>query len=282
MLLHTPVAHTTALTLEETIARLTSSPAVDGLLLMGTTGTGELTPASDYDLLLVLDGAPVSLRMVNTWIDRRLTEIYCTTVADLARVADNAASWPDRSVEGAMVRWLQSGRIVHDRAGHLAQARSAAQAVQTQPLATERERFGAWGQTNYDLAQTKRYLASADPIAQEAADWRMLYGISDVIAHYFTVRHLPWRGEKPAIRYLAANDPDFLALLRRCLAETDRHGKFAWYEELARLALAPVGRLWEAGTALVVPGPGFGAAEAPGALGNVEDAIAFWQALTAE
>src|SRR4051794_26752713 len=94
------VAHTTALTLEETISRLASKPVVDGILLMGTTGTGELTPTSDYDLLLILDGAPVSLRMVNTWVEGRLTEIYCATVADLARIADNAATWPDGSIEG--------------------------------------------------------------------------------------------------------------------------------------------------------------------------------------
>jgi hypothetical protein len=279
---HAIPAHTTALTLEEAVTRLAAHPAVDGILLMGTTGTEGLSASSDYDLLLVLDGARVPLQMVNTWVEGRLTEIYCTTVAGLERVVADAGSWPDRSIEGALVRWLRDGQIVHDRSGRLARSRARGQAVAVQPLATEREIYGAWAAIGYDLAQTKRYLDSDDPVAQEAVDWRLVYGVNEVIGHYFTVRRIPWRGDKPAIRFLEANDPDFLGLLRRCLVETDRRRKFAFYEELARAALAPVGGLWELGTTVVRPGPGLGVAGGTDGLFAVEEANAFWHELIGE
>lgn len=103
----------------------------------------------------------------------------------------------------------------------------------------------------------------------------------EVVAHYFTVRGLPWRGEKPAIRHLAAHDPGFLDRLRRCLAEPDRR-KVHHYEELARLALAPVGGLWPVGTTVVAPGAGWGAGPGASPGGTAADALAFWDSLLGE
>ena len=275
----TIAASTNGMTLDATIARLADHPAVAGLLLMGTTGTEALTPASDYDLLLILDQPDASLGMVQTWIDGRLTEIYCTPRSALARIVENIASWPDRSEEGAIVRWLREGRIAHDRAGRLRQAQERARAAPPPRHAYDAQIYAAWRSIGYNVAQSKRYLASDDPVAWEAVDWRLLHGIAEIQNHYFTVRRLPWRGEKPAIRYLTEHDPDFLALLRRCLAEPDRRRRFALYEDLARHALAPVGDLWQAGTTVVSPGPGFGATADDAAIGTVESALASWQGL---
>lgn len=99
---------------------------------------------------------------------------------------------------------------------------------------------------------------------------------------YFTARGLPWRGEKEAIRYWMASDPAYLAQFRECLAETDRARKVARYEELARVTLAPVGALWERGTAMVGAGRGWGMGpDAPKSANDIEDANAFWHALIA-
>ena len=278
----TIAASTNAMTLDATIARLAAHPAVAGLLLMGTTGTNALTPASDYDLLLILDQPNASLGMVQTWVDGRLTEIYCTPRAAIERIVENIGSWPDRSEEGAIVRWLRDGRIAHDRAGQLRQAQECARAAPPPRQVNDAQIYAAWRSIGYNVAQSRRYLASDDPVAWEAVDWRLLHGLAEIQNHYFTVRRLPWRGEKPAIRHLARHDPAFLALLRRCLAESDRRHKFTLYEELARLALAPVGNLWESGTTVVAPGPGFGATADNTATGTVESALALWQGLIGE
>jgi hypothetical protein len=274
-------AHTNDTTLEATIARLAAHPRVDGLLLMGTTGTSALTPTSDYDLLLVLDGTIAPLNLVQTWIDGRLAEIYCTSVAALERIMFAVESWSDRSEAGIIVRWLRDGRIALDRTDRLRQAQELARAAPPPTPVDEPEIYGAWRSIGYNVAQTKRYLASDDLVAQEAVDWRLLYGLSEVQGHYFTIRQLPWRGEKAAISYLAEHDPDFLARLRRCLIETDRRHKVAQYEDLARHAVAPVGDLWATGTTVVAPGPGFGADNGE-ENGSVELALAFWHELVAE
>jgi hypothetical protein len=86
------VARTSDLSLAGLLSRLAAHDVVDGIVLMGTTGTPDVTPTSDYDLLLVLRELPAPLRMVTTWVEGRLTEVYCTTVRAIERlVADPAA-----------------------------------------------------------------------------------------------------------------------------------------------------------------------------------------------
>lgn len=273
-------AMTDTLTLDAFAARLAARAAVDGILFMGSTGAGALNAASDYDLLLILADDPAAPRMVVTWVEGHFTEIYCTPITALARITADPAVWRDGSDEGAVIRWLRDGRIVHDRAGHLAAAQAVARA--TPPLGTSAPEgpYWAWGTLGYNVAQAKRYLASDDPVYQEVVDFRLLYGLAEVMTAYFTVRGLSWRGEKAAILHWTAHDPTYLAMFRSCLAETDRARKVAEYETLARLTLAPVGELWSRGTAMVGAGTGWGAG--PDALeGSIEDANAYWHALVA-
>lgn len=277
----TAIAESNTMTLEAMIARLAANEVVDSILLMGTTGTDALTPTSDYDLLLILAEQPAPLRMVNTWVAGRLTEVYCTTVPALERITAGPGGWSDSSEEGVIVTWLRAGRIAHDQAGRLARAQAAARAAPPPTLADEREMYAAWRKIGYNVAQMKRYLASEDPASQEAVDLRLLYSLIEVVAHYFTIRQLPWRGEKPAIRYLATHDPHYLDRLRQCLVEPDRQRKVALYEELARLTLAPVGELWTPGTTAVSVGPSYGARAGAGPGGTIEDALDFWQSLLA-
>ena len=271
-------AMTETLTLDAFVTRLATQTVVDGILFMGSTGADKLTPASDYDLLLILADDPAAPRMVVTWVDGHLTEIYCTPITALARIIAEPTAWHEGSEEGSVINWLRNGRIVHDHAGRLAGAQAIARAAPPPAVAAPEGVYGAWGILGYNVAQAKRYLASDDPVYREVVDFRLLYGLAEVMKAYFTVRGLPWRGEKEAIRHWTADDPVFLARFRECLAETDRGRKVARYEELARLTLAPVGALWAMGTAMVGAGAGWGAGpDAP--KGSIEDANAFWQAV---
>lgn len=87
-------------------------------------------------------------------------------------------------------------------------------------------------------------LATDDPDYVTALDVRLLYGLGDVLTGYFAIRSQRWEGEKAAIRRLREHDPAFLVLFKRCLAEQDRHAKFALYEQLCREATASDGGLW--------------------------------------
>lgn len=268
------------MTLEGLIARLARHAMVDGVLLIGSTATSALTPTSDFDLVLVLTELPVPMNMVTTWVAGRFTEVQVTTTAALARIVDRAETWSSASEEGAVLFWLQTGRVVYDRTGNLGRAQVAARQAPS-PAPTAGEAYGAWRHIGYSVVHMRRYLASAEPTSQIAVDLRLLYGLSDVMVGYFTVRRIPWRGEKAAIRFWQEHDPDFLSRLQACLAETDRRSKVACYEEVARRALAPMGDAWEVGTTTVAPGAGYGTGEPPPA-GTIEDALGFWRQLTGE
>ncbi len=280
MVFTTIPALTETLTLDEFAVRLASHAAVDGILFMGSTGSGALNAASDYDLLLILADDPAAPRMIVTWVDGHFTEIYCTPITALARIVAEPTAWREGSDEGAVINWLRDGRIVHDRAGRLAGAQAIARAALPLAVAAPEGAYWAWGALGYNVAQSKRYLASDDPIYREVVDFRLLYGLAEVMKAYFTVRGLPWRGEKEAIRHWTAHDPAYLTLFRSCLAETDRARKVAHYEELARRTLVPVGELWAAGTAMVGAGAGWGAGpDAPRGSIEIEETNAFWQAM---
>lgn len=75
--------------------------------------------------------------------------------------------------------------------------------------------------------------------------------------NYSRFRQLPWRGEKEAIRHLAAHD---------------QIHKVALYERLAAPTLALLGGLWpDDATAVQL--------QADAGLGAIERALAFWDAL---
>jgi predicted nucleotidyltransferase len=275
-------ATTATLRLDDVIARLAAQPSVAGILLLGSTATGALTPASDYDLLVVFDELPAPLRLVTTWVDGRLTEVYCTTLDAVRRVVATVTEIPASGEAGAIVTWLRSGRLVHDRRGELLTAQAAARTTVRPTPATDDEVYETWRKAGYSVAQMKRYLAAGDPTSDLAVDMRLLYGLADVMVGYFTARRLAWQGERAAIRHWAANDPDFLERFRAALAERDRRRRVELYEELARDAVAPIGELWPVGATMI--GLGWGYASGNAAMPVVTelgDAQAAWASLTA-
>jgi predicted nucleotidyltransferase len=265
-------------TLETFVRRLAMNNSVIGILLMGSTGTENLTPTSDYDVLVAFDSLPVPLRIIQTWVDGRLTEVYCTTLDALKKIVGSETPWLAESEQGVVVEWLRTYRIVHDPRGHMQALQADARAAPPPLPPNDQQVYHAWRKIGYNVAHMRRYLASTDLLTQEVVDWRMLYSLFEVLAGYFTVRRLPWRGEKAALRYLEAHDPAYLAQVRACLTEVDRARKVERYADLARLTLAPVGELWTEGTTIVALGANYGSsAEAPP--GTVDQSLIFWQSL---
>lgn len=266
--------------LSDVLATIASHADVAGILLMGTTGSGELTPTSDYDLLLVFRDAAAAAgaRIITTWIEGRLAEVYCTTETDVERIVTASEPWPDVSEAGVVLTWLRDGRVAYDADGRLQFAQERARHAPTPTLPNVAERYEAWRKINYNVAQLRRYLADDAPGAGLAVDMRLLYSVAEVNGHYFTVRQLSWRGEKPALRYWSQHDPAYLELLRDFVAATERERKVALYEQLAQAALAPAGGLVAAGATIVGVGAPFGGAET--AAGAAVDAVsALWERL---
>lgn len=262
--------------LDDVLGRISAHPLVDGILLVGSTGSEALAPDSDYDLLVVLSGLPAPLRIVNTWVDHRLTEAYITTTAAIERILNTSMPLPDGSEEAGILRWLREGHIAHDRRGILHTACEKAPTLQEPALPGDREIHEAWRKIGYNLAQMRRYLAAGDDISRLTVDMRLLYSVDEVKMHYFTVRKLAWRGEKAAIRYWSEHDPDFLALLRDYFGAADQHARVDLYASLAESALAPVGQPWQFGETIVSVGAGWGTG-GEAIVGTEAEALALWE-----
>jgi len=75
MVFTTIPALTDTIMLDAFVARLATHSVVDGILLMGSTGSGKLTATSDYDVLLILADDRAAPPLVVTWVDNHLTEV---------------------------------------------------------------------------------------------------------------------------------------------------------------------------------------------------------------
>ncbi|HEY3108691.1 MAG TPA: nucleotidyltransferase domain-containing protein [Chloroflexota bacterium] len=250
--LPTTPAVTASCRLEEVLAALERSGAVEAVVLLGST-TREPAPWSDLDLLVVLGQGAPPLSSLATRIDGRLADVLFFRPADIER--------PDPRI----AHWLATGRVALDRTGVLARVPSA----RAEPP-TYADLYGPADHASYNLAQTRRMLGAADPLYQRALDWRFLYQLLDLWQGYFRTRALPSRGEKEDIRYLAAHDPAWLDLFERCLHETDRPRRVDLY---ARLVEATFGALWPGDATAVT------LAEPPAGPADVRAALAFWNGL---
>lgn len=263
------------LTLEEVIVRLSKHEAVEGILLIGSANEGRMTPASDYDLVVVLNTMPVPLHVGLTWINHRLTDLLFVRSGELDDIMVLAEPVSSPKPMGRLISWLQSGKILFDRSGRLQHSQSKVRTGTWTKAAGEYEVYGAWFGVNYNLAQTRRMLASADPDYRMTAKVRMvIYGTSGLLWDYFTIRRMPWEGEKQALRYLESHDPEYFKLFHQFVKAGTCEKKLRLYEQLAKRTTAPAGGLWgENDTALLFQE---GTELQPG---MVESALSFWDNL---
>lgn len=242
------------LSLADVLARLAQHETVQGVLTIGTTAGDRLTPASDYDVVIVVPELAGLEPYGITYIDGRLTDLLFVTTAQLDQILALSQPVDSRDWLGRIIRWFEDGTIVFDRQGRL---RAVQDKVRTASylLPTDNDTRAGWWRVNYNLAQTRRMLASEDPVYLITADLRMaLYGPTDLLFNYFDIRNLPWNGDKDAVRYLLEHDPAYVDLFRQFIAESNRARRMALYEALARRTVAPVGDLWKAGTTALALG----------------------------
>ena len=243
-MMQTIPARSSALTLEEVISKLTNHRAVEGIVVFGSASAERLTSASDYDLVIVLADESVPIGFGTTYVSDRLTDLMFFTVAEIEQVMSlNEPVDADERL-GQLIRWLKEGQVVLDRSGQLGRAQRKVQAGQWLMPASMSKVYQIWYKINFDLRHAKRMIASNDLAYQQALKMRLLFNIFDVFLGYFLIRGMIWEGAKTAIRYLQANDPEYLSLLEQCLAETNQVRKVEMYEQLAKLATEPAGGLW--------------------------------------
>ena len=231
--------------LEQVIRQLGANERIVGLLAIGSLVDSTLTPASDYDLVIVLeDIAPLWYVGVTT-IGGRFTDLLFVSSDALRQIRELASPLADTHELAPIIRWFEQGVILLDRMGQLdSTQRHVHQSTLAHPV-SDAGAHGAWFATNYNLAVVERLVQSPDTHYLSVADIRMaVYGHSDLWFNYFAIRRIEWDGDKAAWRYLCEHDPDYLSSYRDFVTTTIRADKLNGYRRTAAYATAPLGGLW--------------------------------------
>ena len=238
--------------LDEVLKRLQAQPEVDAILLAGATGTESPKPYSDYDILVVLNEMPVTPSLIITVVDTILTEVYFIKAATMDEMIANPETVEANSLLGAFTSMVVRGEIAYDASGRLTRLREVAPQTHYDEILAHQV-YSSWYSLTYNHQQNLRYYHSLDDLYLDALQCRMLYCISNCLSAYFTLRELPWRGEKEAIRYLRQHDPVYLEQFKATVSAGDIHAQFPQYEKLVDLTL-PVGMsLWADSYTVVQP-----------------------------
>lgn len=240
------------LSLDIVVKRLQQRPEIDAILFAGTTGKASIKPYSDYDLLIVLNKVPTTPSLIITVIDQYITELYFIKAATLDEMIAQPQTVEANSLLGAFTSMVMKGEIIYDASERLAQLRNIAPETHYEDI-LDHQVYSSWYSVTYNHAQNLRYYHSQDPLYLDALQCRMLYCISNCLSAYFTLRRLPWRGEKEAIRYLRQNDTDYLALFQSCVTAGDIHQQFARYEQLVEHTLPDGITIWADSYTVVQP-----------------------------
>ncbi len=265
------------LTLDEVLSRLATSELVESIALFGSRATGDADSISDYDVLLLVTNPPVRIFQMLTHIGGRMADVVFIETETADRLLTMPGSVAAKSIEGMFLLKMRTAQIVYDASGRLSRVQQLVRGDKppTDWLlpSTYPDVYAAWFWPNHGLCHMRRMVQSDDPTYLTAFDMMMLSCLSEVCRTYYCVRHLPWQGEKAAIRYLQSHEADYLILLRECIATTDRVRKLSLYEQLIVRALAPVGEIWTPGiTAAYLVDPTQHAT-------HIDTALAFWESL---
>ena len=239
----TSFSESTDIPLDTLLARLRRHPDVDALLLVGSSASRP-GPASDIDLLIVVDAMPVAVNALTTQIGTRQGVVHLMTTERIEQYLAQTEPFDANDRGGFLVSWLRTGRILYDRSGRL--HRLADRTYSDRWLIIREDSvYDAWYRVNLDVRYVRWLGSATDPLTVMAVDARMLAALYRALTAYFTLRRIPWRGEKAAFDYLQHHDPGFWDRFEVCLNTPDRAQKMALYETLAALALDPAGGVWE-------------------------------------
>jgi predicted nucleotidyltransferase len=242
-MLPTIEATTNNLTLDDFLELLKNSNVVDGILLMGSSATGTMNKFSDIDITLIVKHVPEHTLGITTFVEHRFTEIYIYTVDEVKILINKNNINPDVK-EGWIFNWIKDGKIVVDKSGLLEKVKEKSSTLDLDKV-SDFLILSSIGKVNYNFIQNKRYFNSSSQLHLKALQVRLLYSLADVFVAYFNTRRLHWTGEKQAIKYLEQNDRVFLGLFENYQTCTKLEEKMELYENMAELALKPIGGLWK-------------------------------------
>ncbi len=214
-------------------------------MVMGSTAREELTPASDYDLVIVLSELAAPVDIGHTIVDGRHTDLQFFTVEELDDMIETERPVNPYVSSGRTLLRMGDGRIEKDESGCLDRARRKVLAGVKLKLFDDYRKYDRWWLTNMFLRITRRLNRSDDPVYIQAVDLQVNGMLDYLMVDYFNFRDLLWKGEKDAVRYWTSHDPEFLSLFMSCLKESDTGRRVVLLGTLCALAAGSFGPIWE-------------------------------------
>lgn len=236
------------------IHRLKQDPRVCGVVLFGSATETTFGPSSDYDLAVVVRIPDFMLNSLLTTVDGRPCDIVFVAGDDVEKwVSERRLPSSDYWQQG-LRRWVVEGQILYDRDNLLRQLRTISEAESWFASPTVADLQAMWYAGYYRVKQLERYLRTEHPATEMYVDLRVGLFLHQAVLFYFAVRDHPWTGIRRALDWVKSNDPQFFALIRRCLDEHDREAKLQACSLLFDEAMRPFGTWPENATGLAFKG----------------------------
>jgi predicted nucleotidyltransferase len=231
------------LSLSSVIDKLKSSPRVKGVFSTGSTAT-RLNPASDIDLVILLDKNKEGIKSIYTTIEKRFSDIFFFDVAFVSGLKKKKTV-SGNEFEGMFLDWLRKGKIEYDPLTLLQSLKKTIQKNPPVQKVPEKEKRDFWIKVNYNFIANSRYYNSNDKIYHSALELRLLYSVVEIITSYFSFRSLPWRGEKKAIAYFQQHDKTFLKTFQKYSMSSSLIDKMKYYRQLFHKVFIGRYQKWE-------------------------------------
>jgi hypothetical protein len=243
------------LSLNETMTRLSQSPLVDGIAEFGSHTAGHFSPASDYDLLILLTHVPLRAFQMLTTIHGRLADIVLVETETADRLLTTGTQ-PTTLFDTLFVRKMQTASIHFDRSGRLHRLQhlitSSSWRAAATPAAPRSAWPAIWFWQSFGLLQLERMAQSQELVHRLAVDMLFTACLSTTWRSYFDVRAQPWDGEKAALRYWMEHDLAYFQTVQVCLQAPDRNERLEAYRALVQQTIQPIGDILRVGETAVV------------------------------
>ena len=218
--------------LKALVTQLKRNPSVIGLARYGSRSPADLSAGGDFDLFVFVEDRPHDIESIHFYVAGIPVDLNIRCLEDLHRLE------PLTPFDTALI----DAEILYDRIGTLPQELAALdERWQREP-----------GQLTEHGVNMRRFCQQhvLDKARGRTATDRLLCqfllatNIYWLVEAYFAVRCLHFPGEKHALKWLSAKEPQIHAEISRFYESDDLDEKLEMNERLTELVLAPVGGPW--------------------------------------
>jgi len=219
--------------LGEMIERLKANASVVGLVEYGSAALGDDAILGDYDLVAFLEPPDPQVESLHFCVGETPVDLNLRTV-DQIRALSRAVGFDSI---------LLDARVIHDPSGIVAEELAALKVRHQQapvPSCSETDLAMKRHGTRHAIDRARARLDTSPTLCCFLLHQNVYW----LTQSYFEVRNLQFPGEKRALAYLRENEPQLSNLMDRFFGTTDPGKLLATAEQIAAIALQPVGGPW--------------------------------------